>query len=217
MSALPDTKGRCYFCTKDVGRANLKACSQCRLVKYCSKECQRAAWPAHKTRCILGSAVTRDMGAADEEFSTAMSKWMNCWRGTLALFCVPAMDLPNHPPNRLSTHCVAIELKRNSNAPTRAQAFSMVQGAIMSRQDFTRLILADIYSEEAIEAWEKDNRGDHSLQVCIGCENHMRFVWLQMSEENIQYFRSMNPAETAYLAAVWEKELIEKIASGEPA
>ena len=25
MSALPDTKSRCYFCMKDVGKANLKA------------------------------------------------------------------------------------------------------------------------------------------------------------------------------------------------
>ena len=39
-------------CTQCGGAAkNLKACSACMSVAYCSRDCQKAAWPAHKQVC----------------------------------------------------------------------------------------------------------------------------------------------------------------------
>jgi hypothetical protein len=34
------------------GHLNLKQCSRCRTVRYCSSECQKKDWPRHKTACI---------------------------------------------------------------------------------------------------------------------------------------------------------------------
>ena len=87
----------------------------------------------------------------------------------------------------------------------------------MSRQDYTRLNSMDMSSEEVIQVFQKDVSGRHCLQVSIGCENYVRTIWLQISDDEMQHLRSINPAETAYLAAIWEKVLIEKITSGEPA
>lgn len=59
---------KCSYCLKKVGKANLRLCSRCRyvsscalgantlttisrMVRYCSLECQKAAWPTHKQRC----------------------------------------------------------------------------------------------------------------------------------------------------------------------
>ncbi|KAJ6457741.1 hypothetical protein C8R45DRAFT_1032927 [Mycena sanguinolenta] len=43
----------CWVCLKtdtDAGRA-LRRCSKCRLVSYCSRECQKKHWPEHKLEC----------------------------------------------------------------------------------------------------------------------------------------------------------------------
>ena len=41
-------KIKCELCTN----AGTKKCSVCQKARYCSKECQKADWPFHKTRCI---------------------------------------------------------------------------------------------------------------------------------------------------------------------
>ena len=71
-------------------------------MRYCSKECQRAAWSSHKQRCKLGAlSAPSNISKDDGEFASAMSKWLGHWRQTLSAYCIPAMDLPNHGPDRL--------------------------------------------------------------------------------------------------------------------
>ncbi|GMI31453.1 hypothetical protein TeGR_g13185 [Tetraparma gracilis] len=38
-------------CGKTKAEADLKVCSRCNLVKYCSRECQKAHWKTHKKTC----------------------------------------------------------------------------------------------------------------------------------------------------------------------
>jgi hypothetical protein len=52
--------GACAKCAaKQV--EGLKTCGKCGIARYCSKECQRADWPQHKTHCVAriagGSAI----------------------------------------------------------------------------------------------------------------------------------------------------------------
>jgi hypothetical protein len=39
------------FLPEEAGQNNLLCCARCRRIKYCSKECQRAHWKAHKKSC----------------------------------------------------------------------------------------------------------------------------------------------------------------------
>ena len=48
--------GLCAACEKT--RTNLKRCSRCRAVNYCSVDCQRAHWAQHKLACA-SSGKTR--------------------------------------------------------------------------------------------------------------------------------------------------------------
>ena len=93
----------------------------------------------------------------------------------------------------------------------------MVSGEIMERQAFMRFVLKRMRCDKAtVDSWDRTNRGPDTLQLFLGCEAHMRCLWLNMTADDLEYFRGMDPMQTALLAMVWEKELKEKIASGHP-
>eukprot|EP00743_Colponemidia_sp_Colp-15_P008046 GILK01008719.1.p1 GENE.GILK01008719.1~~GILK01008719.1.p1 ORF type:complete len:502 (-),score=77.64 GILK01008719.1:206-1711(-) len=41
----------CHFCFKDAGDTSLQRCAKCKLVRYCSRDCQRIDWAQHKAEC----------------------------------------------------------------------------------------------------------------------------------------------------------------------
>ena len=43
--------GACYLCDEEKERSLLMVCGRCRVIQYCSRECQIAAWPMHKSSC----------------------------------------------------------------------------------------------------------------------------------------------------------------------
>ncbi|KAI0694179.1 hypothetical protein C8T65DRAFT_585203 [Cerioporus squamosus] len=74
----------CFFCMRKASRLEtpLKKCSGCSIAKYCSKECQKSAWPAHKSMCRSSRSAT---GAKHDEdlcgfpTSMALSSSMKEW------------------------------------------------------------------------------------------------------------------------------------------
>lgn len=40
--------GYCHNCKKVFNRSDLMVCGDCRIIQFCSKECQRECWPEHK-------------------------------------------------------------------------------------------------------------------------------------------------------------------------
>lgn len=57
-----ETNAKCNTCGKEAG----KICTQCRQVHYCSLECQRSDWKAHKKQCFPpGAKCTRCLEIID--------------------------------------------------------------------------------------------------------------------------------------------------------
>ena len=66
---LPIGKGQCYFCDRTV--ESLKACSRCRCTFYCSAECQKSAWPEHKSKCKDAAASSSSSSSSSRGSSDA--------------------------------------------------------------------------------------------------------------------------------------------------
>jgi len=57
----PDICANCANCGKGEESSNsLKTCTACKLVKYCSRDCQVAHWPQHKKECKKKAAELHD-------------------------------------------------------------------------------------------------------------------------------------------------------------
>ena len=50
-----NNKKLCAECRKPLSGLPLR-CSSCKVIYYCSKECQKNAWPAHKDQCKASAA-----------------------------------------------------------------------------------------------------------------------------------------------------------------
>ena len=53
----------CIGCGKT---EQLQVCAKCRTAKFCSRECQRRMWPAHKQACNAWAEQKATAAAADD-------------------------------------------------------------------------------------------------------------------------------------------------------
>lgn len=49
----------CTHCGQEKKRSSLMLCGGCKLEQYCGRECQKAAWPAHKVHCALHREICK--------------------------------------------------------------------------------------------------------------------------------------------------------------
>ena len=50
----------CYGCLKKCERKALSVCSRCMVTQFCSRKCQVAAWPEHKSDCDIFVKANRN-------------------------------------------------------------------------------------------------------------------------------------------------------------
>lgn len=50
----------CSYCGTKTSAKKLSGCSRCKMATYCSRECQEAAWPAHKKECVKVSKEPKE-------------------------------------------------------------------------------------------------------------------------------------------------------------
>jgi hypothetical protein len=61
------TEARCHAgCCWSIPKEGLKLCSRCKIVSYCSKECQMKDWPNHKKNCKVLAELRKDKATVSE-------------------------------------------------------------------------------------------------------------------------------------------------------
>ncbi|KAJ6572459.1 hypothetical protein DFH09DRAFT_1362428 [Mycena vulgaris] len=88
----------CENCT--VRRMDLRRCAGCNLVRYCSKECQKAHWKEHKPYCLLNVEMAKradDLGADYSDRLKAIGKWCDAFSVPIGAASASALDIMTHP------------------------------------------------------------------------------------------------------------------------
>lgn len=65
---------KCVTCTKSLKQGQVKMCAGCKLVPYCSPECQRTDWKRHKQTCKLWQASKASAGQVAIESAQAAAE-----------------------------------------------------------------------------------------------------------------------------------------------
>ncbi|KZV89009.1 hypothetical protein EXIGLDRAFT_161075 [Exidia glandulosa HHB12029] len=144
---------QCHRCWKSKSEATtLLVCSACKTVLYCSKECQKAAWPAHKEHCKRDAAAnetmrsvtvsvnpTTNVSLPDQptnyfDLLIALRAWTTKHRPLLAEQLISALDLRGDSTNRARRTMVVYVEWRPGNVPT-ARRFRMISAAAVDMME----------------------------------------------------------------------------------
>ncbi|EMD33919.1 hypothetical protein CERSUDRAFT_117450 [Gelatoporia subvermispora B] len=135
----PTIASQCQHCSKSQTEGvNLLKCAGCGNAVYCSKDCQRAAWPAHKGTCKSRS----QSGSTHDAQTKLLFQYMHENRSALFDAASSALDLHADPERGKHYMFVVFVAPRPQPAPVekaytfvRAQVLPIVGTVLNSQQE----------------------------------------------------------------------------------
>ncbi|TFY66726.1 hypothetical protein EVG20_g4367 [Dentipellis fragilis] len=213
----------CTHCRRQPGKQHLRRCTRC---NYCSKECQKENWESHKSECwrVVELAHELSDNPAASRWNAELNRWVMTWKSTLFLWSIVAMDLPNKPPDYLSTHFMWITLVQRPDPPRRQQLFRLHWAANATNDGFAETMRdIDEDHQKKLDKWAQTCQATpkDSIRVIITflpttvkmASNEMRFVFSPYSAYQVGRGLDGNVIGEPKHAMAYLQQLIER---GEP-
>lgn len=82
----------------------------------------------------------------------------------------------------------------------------------MPRAEYASRMREKHVPEEQVTAWERDMRGDHTLQLQLECVGHQRTLWISFG--TLESHRGVDKETSRSLASNWQDVLATSIDDG---
>ncbi|KAK7678500.1 hypothetical protein QCA50_018561 [Cerrena zonata] len=101
---------RCFNCGAHCprGTRQLKECSRCRLVQYCSRTCQRTMWSSHKIFCSARFLCERS--SLELALFAQSRRWLKLARPILSQYAIWALNIAFIGASMTNEVCVCIQM-----------------------------------------------------------------------------------------------------------
>ncbi|KAF8801765.1 hypothetical protein BYT27DRAFT_7114133 [Phlegmacium glaucopus] len=227
----------CYYCNTDLPSNQMKRCSRCLLVTYCVSimdDIYLMSWKAsHKQNCkIHPSILDKSVSGAERpkkmtpewfelEVDRALSRWLQLWRSCFQTWTTIALDLANHPAERVMTHCMQLIIRPRNLEDDPAKQYHVIQASVVSISDVQAR-----YPELEVSI---DPTDFLRLRFVVIMQNYKasakhkgevrRLRLIQWNDLNVNRWREMNKASSAALGgpeSEWAQALMCAVDSMSP-
>ncbi|TFK63417.1 hypothetical protein BDN72DRAFT_322928 [Pluteus cervinus] len=101
-NSLVNTLTQCHQCMKSkADGVTLFKCGGCHVDLFCSKECQKKAWPLHKSKCKLNQR-TAELNPSNADKLKKLRAFTNKHRPTLSEAGIQALEVGINPENAMN-------------------------------------------------------------------------------------------------------------------
>ncbi|KZV69952.1 hypothetical protein PENSPDRAFT_752992 [Peniophora sp. CONT] len=216
-------KDVCNWCHKEQGRDNLRVCGGCRMVRYCSRNCQRGAWKTHKFSCSQNQQLVASLreDPVQESFNSLLTRWLTVWKPFLVMHGPIAYDLANSPRNKMQTHCVFFDIESRPNEKQVAKAFTMLRGGCIPKTAWADRLRADGNGDFA-DNFLEDDRGQDTATLCFWVTRHdsddptsglVRQLYFSMRDGG-NFYRKWGKEESRQIVEGWAEAAAFTIEEG---
>ncbi|KDQ07503.1 hypothetical protein BOTBODRAFT_149196 [Botryobasidium botryosum FD-172 SS1] len=127
---------QCQYCWKSKADGiTLKKCAACQMEEYCSRECQKNAWPSHKARCKMNRStqqITQEMHMPDVK---TLYSFAQKHRANLANCSIVALDL-FIDPTRCMRFVLLVELYPRPESRRIETSFYVTEAKVVPLEEF---------------------------------------------------------------------------------
>ena len=135
--------------------AMLKVCGKCRIVRYCSRACQSAAWPYHRDSCTMAGSVSPPPPPPCPTAAAAAAAAAAISSSSSSSSSASSSSFPQHPQRPTTT--IAMESVTNSSSSSSSSSSTSATGASKTM----RARIHAGYKREALQIL-----GNHTRLIC---------------------------------------------------